>query len=612
MSEDLRDEFYNGKSFTAYRYFGAHIIIKDNIEGVIFRVYAPKALKIEVIGEFNNWCGENHSMNKIDGGGIYELFVPEAKENMMYKYRVYQCDGNVCDKQDPYAFLTELRPNTASIIKRIDSYEFDDYNWMNSRDKNYNKPLNIYEVHFGSWRKKSDNNGDWFTYGELCRSLIEYVKNNNFTHIELMPLSEHPFDGSWGYQISGYLSVTARYGSVEELQYFINECHKNNIGIIIDFVPVHFTKDFYALSKFDGSNLYEYEPSDVTFSQWGSCNFNFYRKEVCSFVQSAANFWLDVLHADGLRMDAINNAIYWLGDEKRGINMGAVNFLKNLNKNLNEIHKGIMLIAEDSSNYPKVTAPVEYDGLGFDYKWDLGWMNDTLNYFKTPPEERKYHHHKLTFSMSYFYNELYLLPFSHDEVVHGKRTILDKMYGSYEEKFAQCKTLYMYMMTHPGKKLNFMGNEIGHFREWDESREMDWNLLSYPMHNSFNTYFKRLSQIYKESPCLYECEYDRQYFRWLDADNYEKGIYTYMRGECSQKFIIVLNTSSNYYEDLQIGYETKAKVIEILNSDETCYGGNGVVNEGIITTDNIAYNNFPHSFTIKLGAFSACILEVLE
>ena len=507
-------EFYTGRAFNAYEFFGAHPLT----EGVLFRVYAPNAEKIEVIGEFNQWDGSGDEMRQEGQSGIFEVINKNARPGMMYKYRIYQKSGRIEDRFDPYGFGSELRPNTAAIIRDLDTYSFHDWEWMRKRTKNYNQPLNIYEVHAGSWKKKGEEEEDWYTYQELAHLLVDYVKEMGYTHVEFLPLSEHPADCSWGYQVSGFFCPTSRYGTAEDLMEMVDIFHQAGIGVIMDFVPVHFVVNDYALSYFDGTALYEHPADDTGRSEWGTCNFNYFRGEVRSFLQSAADFWLTRFHFDGLRMDAISNAIFWSGDAARGVNEGAIEFIRGMNQGLQRRHPTAMLIAEDSTNYPKVTAPVEYDGLGFDYKWDMGWMNDTLEYFKIHPYDRKYHYHTFTFSMMYFYNEHYLLPLSHDEVVHGKATILQKMWGDYDFKFQQAKTLYTYMFTRPGKKLNFMGNEIGQFREWDEKRECDWSLLEYPKHNDFRRFMRDLQHLYLTEPAFHDGEYNSACFRWLEAD----------------------------------------------------------------------------------------------
>ena len=599
-------DFYIGKSFDAYEFFGAHKIGGK----ILFRVYAPNAAKVSLVGEFNNW--QEEAMEQQHQSGIYSITSEKARVGMMYKYCIHTRDGQVVYHCDPYGFAMELRPNTASYIVDLDEYKFNDDEWMNNRDKCYNKPLNIYEIHMGSWmtRKDKDINNGWYRYNEIADTLINYVKENGFTHIEIMPLCEHPVDCSWGYQNTGFFSPTSRYGTNRDLKELIDKCHRANVGVILDFVPVHFAVDDYGLAKFDGTELYEYPHRDVGASEWGTCNFIHSRGEVCSFLQSSANYWLKEYHFDGLRMDAISRAIYWQGNPARGVNSCAINFIRNMNDGLHKLHPTAMIIAEDSTAYPKVTAPVEYNGLGFDYKWDLGWMNDTLEYFKIPPKERPNHYYKLTFSMEYFYNELFLLPFSHDEVVHGKATIIQKMWGDYDDKFKQCRALYMYMYTHPGKKLNFMGNEIAQFREWDEKREQDWQLIKMPLHDAFNKYIKRLNEVYDNYEALYENEYDSSYFKWLEVNAPEKSVYIYERGRDDHKIIVALNFSDNEYAPFTFKVEEELRLREIVNSDSDIYGGSTWgVRSDVTTTkeDDNLYN-----LSINLKPFSGIIYEVVN
>ena len=412
--------FYAGEIFDAYKYMGAHI---EN-DQVVFRTYAPHASRVELIGEFNNWSGTE--MYRLEDNKFFECRVSNLRSGMLYKYRIYSNDGQCVDHCDPYGFGMELRPNTASIIRDLNEYTFNDEEWINSRSDCKEKPLNIYEVHLGSWRKKEDNS--WYNYSELADMLIPYVKEYGYNYIEVMPLSEHPCDESWGYQNTGFFSPTSRYGTATDLKCFIDKCHKNNIGVIMDFVPVHFAVDGFALANYDGTPLYEYPHEDVAISQWGSKNFMHSKGEVRSVLQSAANYWIEEYHFDGLRVDALSNIIYWQGNSDRGENKEAVEFIKGMNKGLKDMHPSIILAAEDSTAYPKVTASVEEGGLGFDYKWDMGWMNDTLEYFKIHPYDRRREYHKLTFSMMYFYSEKFLMPLSHDEVVHGKATIIQKIH----------------------------------------------------------------------------------------------------------------------------------------------------------------------------------------
>ena len=599
-------DFYIGKSFDAYEFFGAHKIG----DKILFRVYAPNAAKVSLVGEFNDW--QEEAMEQQHQSGIYSITSEKARVGMMYKYCIHTRDGQVVYHCDPYGFAMELRPNTASYIVDLDEYKFDDDEWMNSRDKCYNKPLNIYEIHMGSWMTRNDkdiNNG-WYRYNEIADTLINYVKENGFTHIEIMPLCEHPVDCSWGYQNTGFFSPTSRYGTNRDLKELIDKCHKANVGVILDFVPVHFAVDDYALAKFDGTELYEYPHRDVGASEWGTCNFIHSRGEVCSFLQSSANYWLKEYHFDGLRMDAISRAIYWQGNPARGVNSCAINFIRNMNDGLHKLHPTAMIIAEDSTAYPKVTVPVEYNGLGFDYKWDLGWMNDTLEYFKIPPKDRPNHYYKLTFSMEYFYNELFLLPFSHDEVVHGKATIIQKMWGDYDDKFKQCRALYMYMYTHPGKKLNFMGNEIAQFREWDEKREQDWQLIKMPLHDAFNKYIKRLNEVYNNYEALYENEYDSRYFKWLEVNAPEKSVYIYERGRDDHRIIVALNFSDNEYAPFTFKVEEELRLREIVNSDSDIYGGSTWGMRSDVTTTK--EDDYLYNLSINLKPFSGIIYEVVN
>ncbi|MBS4973951.1 MAG: 1,4-alpha-glucan branching protein GlgB [Clostridium celatum] len=573
--------FYAGEIFDAYKYMGAHI---EN-DQVVFRTYAPHASRVELIGEFNNWSGTE--MYRLEDNKFFECRVSNLRSGMLYKYRIYSNDGQYVDHCDPYGFGMELRPNTASIIRDLNEYTFNDEEWINSRSDCKEKPLNIYEVHLGSWRKKEDNS--WYNYSELADMLIPYVKEYGYNYIEVMPLSEHPCDESWGYQNTGFFSPTSRYGTATDLKCFIDKCHKNNIGVIMDFVPVHFAVDGFALANYDGTPLYEYPHEDVAISQWGSKNFMHSKGEVRSFLQSAANYWIEEYHFDGLRVDALSNIIYWQGNSDRGENKEAVEFIKGMNKGLKDMHPSIILAAEDSTAYPKVTASVEEGGLGFDYKWDMGWMNDTLEYFKIHPYDRRREYHKLTFSMMYFYSEKFLMPLSHDEVVHGKATIIQKMYGnSYEEKFKQARALYMYMYAHPGKKLNFMGNEIAQFREWDEKREQDWNILEYPMHNKFHRFMRDLNLVYINHPALFKDDYKNEGFNWIDCHQEEKCVYTFERMGENENIIAIFNFSDEYHEGYEIPMEYNTLEV-LMDSSINEYGGDGKTNYRILIEEYIKY-----------------------
>ena len=550
----------------AYEFLGCHLLEG----GAVFRVFAPAARGISVIGDFNCW--QETAMNRIHDGQFWECFVPNVKEGMLYKYKVYTSQGNVVEHCDPYGFGMELRPNFASVVRNLYSYAFHDDAWMRKRCDHKKKPLNIYELHLGSWQTNAKKENGWYSYGECADRLIPYVKEKGYNYVELMPIAEHPCDNSWGYQQTGFYSPTSRYGSLHELKEFIDKCHQAEIGVILDFVPVHFAVDYYALAEFDGTALYEYPHTDVGFSEWGSKNFMHSRGEVQSFLQSSAMYWIKEYHFDGIRIDALSNIIYWHGNKGRGVNHNAVEFIKYMNSQLKSQFPDIMLIAEDSTSYQGITKSTEQGGLGFDYKWDMGWMNDTLDYFRSSPEERKRDYHKLTFSMMYYYDEKFLLPLSHDEVVHGKATILQKMNGDYNVKFPQARALYMYMYAHPGKKLNFMGNEIGQFREWDEKRQQDWELVKYPIHDSFARFMRDLNRVYLYQPALSFYDYEYKGFEWIDCHQESRCIYAFERVSDRERMLAVFHFSEEEQE-----YELKVKKGKGLNllmaSDNEIYGG---------------------------------------
>ncbi len=569
--------FYTGTEFQAYEYLGAHV----GKQGTVFRTFAPGAQAVSVIGEFNQW--QETPMERIYDGNFWECQIPGAEAGMMYKYKIHRKDGGCTDHCDPYGYFAELRPNTASIIYDLSAYTFQDREWMRKRTDRKEQPLNIYELHFGSWRKKSPEEEGWYTYEELGKLLIPYLKENHYNYVELMPLSEYPCDESWGYQATGFFAPTSRYGTPDGLRAFVEKCHRNGIGVLMDFVPVHFAVNDYALWQYDGTALYEYPHADVGQSQWGSCNFMHSRGEVRSFLQSAALYWLKEYHFDGLRMDAVNNLIYWQGNPERGENKGAMEFLRCMNQGLKARYPSALLIAEDSSSHPQVTETVEKGGLGFDYKWDLGWMNDTLSYFQASTEERKQSSQKLTFSMYYYYNERYLLPLSHDEVVHGKATILQKMNGDYEKKFPQARAFYLYMYAHPGKKLNFMGNEFGQLREWDEKREQDWDLLKYPIHDGFHRFMKELNQFYMKTPAFWAWDYEEKGFAWLDCHQEKRCIYALERRSPGERILAIFNFSDLTQADYQLEIPDARELQLLFSADEECYGGKGENGRTIIS-----------------------------
>lgn len=576
MKNDIITEFINGQSSRAYEALGA---VKTD-KGIRFSTYAPHARNVELCLN-----GDILPMER-DQRGVWTT-VCAAKEGDIYQYIITTPTLEKHYRSDPFAAYSEVRPQNASVVYDIDSYSWNDDEWLSKRDKCYEKPMNIYEVHFGSWRIKEgkEETERFYTYEEMIDLLIPYVKEMGYTHIELLPLTEYPFDGSWGYQVSGYFSATSRYGDPRGLMKFIDACHEEGIGVILDFVPVHFVRDFYALHIYDGGFLFESDNEYDRYSEWGTALFDYSKPHVLSFVKSSVNFWIEKYHVDGLRYDAVANLIYRHGHTDDAVNDSGIWFLKNTNYTIQKMHPDVMLFAEDSTNYTKVTAPVEFGGLGFDYKWDLGFMNDTIDYIKTPPYERRNHHNKMTFSMSYFYNDLFILPYSHDEVVHGKKTMVDKVFGSQQEQFATIRTLYTFQFTHPGKKLNFMGNELGEYLEWRDEKELGWNLLTYPIHDSLHEYVKALHKLYLEQPALYKSDYNSTSFRWIDADNKNQSIYAFRRSDPSGKTLYMVFNFSGNYQNYSLSVEQNGAYKELLNSDRDIYSGSNCINSGLYTTN---------------------------
>lgn len=583
--------FYTGQEFEAYKYLGAHY----TKERTTFRTFAPSAAGVELVLN-----GQGHGMQRVHDGNFYEITLDQVKEGDLYEFRIWHRDGSCQEHCDPYGFGMELRPAHKSVVRDLNRYAFTDEKWLKDREDISTKPLNIYEVHAGSFKFKKPGTGqtDWYTYEELGEVLIPYLKESGYNCVEFLPLSEHPCDESWGYQNTGFFAPTARYGTAEGLQKLVDQMHQNGIYVLLDFVPVHFATDDYGLKRYDGGELYEYPSRDVGVSEWGSCNFMHSRGEVRCFLQSAAYYWMKEFHFDGIRMDAISRIIYWQGDERRGVNGNAVDFIRFMNKGLKERVPNCILAAEDSTNFPGVTAPADQGGLGFDLKWNMGWMHDTLEYFQLDPSARTEAYHKLTFSMMYAYNEHYLLPLSHDEVVHGKATILQKMNGDYERKFPQARAMYAYMMLHPGKKLNFMGNEIGQFREWDEKREQDWNLLDFPIHEAFYHYMKELNHLYLDHPALWEKDFNRDGFTWLDCHQEGRVIYAMQRMAGDQTVIGVFNFSAQPQNGYAVPLQKDGSYRELLNSDWECFGGSKKREEPV----------YENGCVLDLSPFSAVLL----
>lgn len=560
--------FHRGEYRQAYKYFGAH----PTRNSTVFRIWAPSAKSVAVVGDFNDWIArEEDYCHKITNEGIWEVEIKKIKKGNLYKYQIETSWGEKILKSDPYAFYSELRPQTASIVNGNPKFRWADKRWLNSREIGYAKPINIYEVHLGSWKKKED--GTYYNYKEIAELLVEYMLEMNYTHIEIMPITEYPFDGSWGYQGTGYYSVTSRYGTPEDFMYFVNHFHKNNLGVILDWVPGHFCKDSHGLYRFDGSACYEYEDPSLGENEWGSANFNVSRNEVRSFLLSNLYFWIKEFHIDGIRMDAISNMLYYrdgLSENKR-----SVEFLQYLNQSLHEEYPDIMLIAEDSSAWPLVTKYQADGGLGFDFKWNMGWMNDTLKYMEQDPFFRKSHHGKLTFSFMYAFSENFILPLSHDEIVHGKNSILNKMPGYYEDKLAHVRNLYSYQMAHPGKKLNFMGNEFVQGLEWRYYEQLEWQLLKDNKGSQdIQKYVKALNKLYLEEEALWHDGQDG--FEWIEHENINENMLIFLRKTPNMEdFIIaVFNFSGKDHEKYPLGVPLEDGEYEvILDSNEKKFGG---------------------------------------
>ncbi len=595
------DRFFEGYELEAYKLFGSHI--KDS--GMEFTLWAPHAYKVEVFTSKDSFS-RLYPMEKIDERGVWRIFIDDMEPLYSYKYRIYKDEKNWMDKFDPYSYRFERR-GTASVMYDLDYYHFSDNTYQDKKTNNLNEAINIYEAHLGGFKKYEK---EYDTYRGLKEDLVPYLKDMGYTHLELMPVFEYPYDGSWGYQSLGFFACTSRYGTPYDLMDLINECHKNNIGVILDVVFVHFANDYFGLVNYDFAQCYEYKEYHLANSDWGTMCFDLGSGPVISYLMSSANFFIEKYHIDGLRFDAVSHLIYHHGNRDLGENVAGQSFTKRINYHLKQLHPTCLLIAEDSTDFANVTKKVEEGGLGFDYKWDLGWMNDTLKYYGMDPIYRKYHHNDLTFSMAYFYSEKFLLPFSHDEVVHSKKTIVDKMWGKYEDKFSQCRNLYVYMYTHPGKKLNFMGNEIATIREFDENKELDWFLLDYPLHDSFKKLVSDLSHLYIKYPAFYKYDYDPNYFKWIDADNNEQSIYSYFRFDEDYCFVTILNMTPNAYSDYQIGVPFAGVYSEVINSEDEKYGGCGKVNDKALRSKKEPFHKLNNSIKINIAPFAGMIFRV--
>ena len=613
--------FHQGTNFYAYEYLGMH----TEGESVIFRVWAPNADYVSVCGDFNGWNRDADPMTRITEGGVWELKIFTARVQMgqCYKYCIRN-KGKEFLKADPYGFSMQRPPETASLICDIKGYKWRDDGWMQYRRETFNRanylaqPLNIYEVHLGSWKKHED--GSYYSYAELAGDLAPYLKQMGYTHIELMPISEHPFDGSWGYQVCGYYAPTARHGSPQDFMAFVDAMHEAGIGVILDWVPAHFAKDAHGLYEFDGQPLYEYQGWDrIEHEGWGTRRFDVGREEVQSFLISNAVYWLKEYHIDALRVDALASMLYLDYDKRPGEwvpnvygenkCLEAIAFFQKMNGYLAANYPDVMTIAEESTSWANITG-FENTGLGFSYKWNMGWMNDTLGYVQEDPLWRSYHHEKMNFSILYSFSERYVLPISHDEVVHGKKSLLDRMAGDYETKFAGARTYLTYMMTHPGKKLLFMGSEIGMFREWDHDGEIEWFLLNYDMHAKYQLFISRLNQLYLENPELWELDESPESFVWIDPDNREQSVFSYRRiAKNGEELLVYLNFLPVERKNFLAAVPEEGEYEEVFNSDAIEFGGKGILNRGILTSEECMLREYTQAVPITLPPMSAVVLK---
>jgi 1,4-alpha-glucan branching enzyme len=617
--------FAQGSHYEIFDKMGAHKTVVDGVEGVYFAVWAPNAQYVNVAGSFNDWDIYEYNMERLGEGGIYALFVPGVKEDDMYKFVITTQSGEKIYKADPYGNYMELRPGNASKVTDLTGFQWADKTWMDAKKtKDWQKePIAIYECHIGSWMRHPEEDAKGFyNYREFADRIVEYLKEMKYTHVELMGIAEHPFDGSWGYQVTGYYAPTSRYGTPKDFMYLVNTLHKNKIGVILDWVPAHFPRDAFGLAEFDGTCLYEHpDPRRGEHPDWGTKIFNYAKNEVRNFLIANAMFWVDKFHVDGLRVDAVASMLYldygkkdgeWLPNEHgNNKNLDAIEFFRHLNSAMQKRFPGTLMIAEESTAWPMVTGDVKEGGLGFSFKWNMGWMHDFCEYMKLDPLFRKDNHYKMTFAMSYNNSENYILPLSHDEVVHLKCSMLNKMPGFYVDKFANLRVGYTYMFTHSGKKLLFMGQEFGQDSEWNEAKELDWNLLSDDMHSSLKYYVSKLLELYHKYPCLYEIDHDWAGFEWMNADDINNSTYSYVRKASSGKnnLLVVLNMTPMERKDFVVGVPKKKKYKLILNSDDTCFGGKGAVIPKEITAKENEADGKPYSLTFDLPPYGAAIFQ---
>lgn len=609
-----------GTHYKKYEKLGAHLKKVNGVKGVHFAVWAPNARGVSVIGEFNGWDGRRHPM-RLRSGGVWELFVPGVEEGALYKFEI-RSQGGVFVKTDPYGFYAEVRPRTASIVWNINKYRWRDGKWMRARRhrKWLDAPVSVYEVHLGSWMRGRGNS--FVPYRELAHSLVDYARKMGFTHLELLPLMEHPLDASWGYQTLGYFAATSRFGAPEDFMYFVDHCHQNGIGVIMDWTPAHFPKDGHGLAYFDGTHLYEHEhPHMREHRDWGTHIFNYGRNEVANFLLNSALFWLEKYHIDGLRVDAVASMLYldysrrpgeWIPNRYGGNeNLEAIAFIKRLNELCHKHHPGVLTIAEESTSWPMVSRPTYIGGLGFSLKWNMGWMHDVLDYFSKDPIFRKYHHNNLTFGLVYAFNENFVLALSHDEVVHGKRSLLDKMPGDMWRKFANLRLLLGFMYAHPGKKTLFMGGEIGQWKEWDFDRALDWEVLQYEPHEKLQAYVRDLNALYASEPAMHEVDFEPQGFQWIDFSDSDSSVVSFMRkARYGEDFLVfVFNFTPVPREGYRIGVPARLVYREVMNSDSAAYWGGNVGNTGWVAAEAAQFHQWPYSISLTLPPLGMVVLK---
>lgn len=621
LDEAWLHQFHAQECFTAHNVLGAQPWCCDDVDGVLFSVWAPNAERVSVVCNLNHWDGRVHAMRSRGSSGVWELFIPGFPSGELYKFEIRNRDtGEIQIKSDPYGRYFELRPNTASEFHYVEEFNWQDDLWMQKRARAdwLHEPTSIYEVHLGSWKRNEQ--GDYLSYRDLAHQLVSYVKELGFTHIELLPVTEFPYDGSWGYQVTGYFAPTSRFGDINDFKYFIDYCHRHGIGVLLDWVPAHFPKDAHGLARFDGTCLYEHEdPQRGEHKDWGTLIFNYGRNEVRNFLYSSAYFWLEHFHIDGLRVDAVASMLYldysreegeWTPNQFGGNeNLDAIHFIRRVNEKIHQDFPGALMMAEESTAWPQVSRPVYLGGLGFSMKWNMGWMNDSLQYFTQDPIHRKYHHDKLTFSLLYAFSENFVLPLSHDEVVHGKRSLLEKMPGDGWQQFANLRLLFTYLFTHPGKKLLFMGGEFGQGREWCHDQSLDWHLLEHDWQKGVQSLVRDLNHLYQSCKALYFYDFDHHGFEWIDCHDNSQSVVSYVRKSGHELVVVVLNFTPMVRENYRIGVPEEGIYAEILNSDSVFYGGSNVSNGVEISTDAITAMGHEASIEITLPPLAGLVLQ---